>query len=243
MNIKYVFIGNSQTVKEIGEYPSKGKESWSKDCKQIFEKYCKSNSAKYEQRNLVVGQDGNYCFIIMPSNIFYLVLAEADYPERQVFALVDELHRDSIYLLTDEKGELNKIGRTSLKNIAESYQKNKDNIAKLKNDVDDIQIEMKNNIKKAIANVEDVQALDQKALKIKDSSHAFKKNAGELKRITCWQNCKWTIILVLLIIGVLLIIIVPIAISASKGDSTTTTQPQVVNQPANTGTTTNTQNP
>jgi hypothetical protein len=223
MNIKYVFLGNSETLKEIGEYPNKAKEDWSKNCKQIFQKYCNSSNVKFEQRNAIRNNpDGNIYFIIMPSNIFYFVISTPEYPERQVFQLIEELHRDSIYLLTDEKGELNKIGKQSLKNIVESYQKDTSKVKDVSDEVEDIKIEMKKNINKAIANVEDAQALDQKATKIKDSSHAFKRNAAELKKITCWQNCKWTIILVLLIIGVILIIVVPVAISASKGSSSDT---------------------
>jgi hypothetical protein len=216
MSIKYVFLGNSQTGKDIGEYPTNPKSQWSQDAKRIFEKYCGSNAAKTEQRNLVAGDDGNLCFIIMPGNIFYLVLAATNHPEREVFQLVDEIHRDSIYLLTDEKGDLNKIGKTSLKTLIESHMTKAPDVKKVSDEVDDIKVEMKAAIAKTVSNVENVQMLELKAGKIKDSSHTFKKNATELRRITCWQNCKWTIILVILIIGILLVIIIPIAVSASK---------------------------
>jgi hypothetical protein len=223
MSIKYVFLGNSQTGKDIGCYPAKPKDQWVSDGQKIFERYCKSNAAKHEQRNLVVGTDGNLCFIIMPSNIFYLVLSDVNCAERDVFHLIDEIHRDSIYLLTDEKGELNKIGKTSLKTLVEEHMKKTSSLKNVSNEVDDIKIEMKAAIAKTVNNVENVQHLEQKAVKIKDSSNTFKKNSNELKKITCRQNCKWTIILLLLIIGVLLIIIVPIAVSASKGDSNSNT--------------------
>jgi hypothetical protein len=240
MSIKYVFLGNSQTIKDIGEYPAKPEKQWVADCKKIFEKYCSSNAAKFEQRNLVSGNDGNLCFIIMPSGVFYLVLSDPSFPEREVFQLIDELNKDSIHLLTDDKGELNKIGKSTLKSVVESYNNKSSRMGQLNNDVDDIKIEMKNALVKTAANMENAQDLEQKAVKIKDSSNTFKKNAATLKRITCWQNCKWTIILVLLIIGVLLIIIVPIAISASKGSSNTTTTPANNNaQPTGSSTTAN----
>ena len=168
MNIKYVFLGNSHTLKQIGEYPAKAKDT--QNCQQIFEKYCQSNTSKQEQRNCINNDNTRICFIIMPSNIFYFVLAESSYPERQVFSLIDELHRDSIYLLTDEKGELNKIGKQGLKNIIEAYQKDNSGIKGVSNEVEDIKIEMKKNINKAVSNVENAQMLDQKANKIKDKN-------------------------------------------------------------------------
>jgi hypothetical protein len=245
MSIKYVFLGNSQSGKPIGEYPSKPKEQWSQDSKTIFDRYCKSNTAKIDQRNKVAGTDGNICFIIMPSNIFYLIIAEFDQQEREVFQLIDEIHRDSIYLLTDEKGDLNKIGKTSLKTLIESHMRKSPQTKKISDEVDDIKIEMKAAIAKTVSNVENVQSLEHKAVKIKESSHTFKKNANELRKITCWQNCKWTIILVILIIGVLLVIIIPIAVSSSKGDTSNSgSNGQVVtntngsvNQPSNTAST------
>lgn len=224
-NIKYVFLGNSQNMKEIGEAPAKVNENLAKEAKTIYTTYCKSQiPSKYEQRNKVVGTDGNYYFMITPSNIFYLVLADVEYPERYVFQLIDEIQRESIYLLVDEKGELNKLGKQSLKNLIENYQNPSNPTNKLtnvQNDINDIKIEMNQNIRKVMSNVEDAEELKKKSDKIKDNSNDFNKKAGQLKRLTCWQNCKWTIILGLLIVGILMIIIIPIAVSKSSSKNPT----------------------
>jgi hypothetical protein len=218
-NIKYVFIGNSQNLKEIGEYPSKSSDNWVKEASTIFNTYCKSpSSTKYEERNKVVGTDGNYYFTVTPSNTFYLVLAHSDYPQRQAFALIEDMGKENIHLLVDDKGNLNKIGKQSLKNLIETYQSDL-KFGGVQKDIDEIRIEMNQNVKKIVNNLEDAEELKKKSDKIKTNSSEFAKKSSELKRMTCWNNCKWTIILTLLVIGVLLIIVVPIAVSGKSDDS------------------------
>lgn len=220
-NIKYVFIGNSLTAKEIGDYPSKANEAWVKDTKQIFEKYCKSPmTTKIEQRNRVVGNDGNYYFTITPSNIFYLILAGSEYPERQVFEMIEAIQKENIPILVDEKGLLNKLGKQSLKNLVDGYQNPTNNqISNVNNDINEIKDHMRTNVVGMAKNLGDLEELKQVSDSIKINSQNYKKEANDLKTLTCWQNCKWTIILIILIIGVLLVIIVPIAVSF-KGAST-----------------------
>lgn len=230
-NIKYVFLGNSQTLKEIGDLPKNSQEKWAKDSKAIFERYCKANNSKYEQRNRVSGGlEGNYYFTIAPTNIFYLVLAEAEYSEGTIFEMIDEIQKENIPLLVDEKKELNKLGYNSLKTIVDRYQNPKSKISAINNDINDIQVEMKQNIKKAMNNLEDVQVLDERANRLQIGASEFKKDAVELKKVTCFQNAKWTLILIILVIGVLLVIILPIALSGNNtggtnSSTTTTTTP------------------
>ena len=71
---------------------------------------------------------------------------------------------------------------------------------------------MNENIRNMVSNVEDVQELDNKAIKIKDNSDLYKKNSVNLKRITWWKNFKLTIIIVSIIIALVLIIVLPIVL-------------------------------
>jgi hypothetical protein len=230
-NIKYVFLGNSQNLKEIGDYPMRASEAWVKEAKTIFTTYCKSPmNTKYEERNKVVGTEGNYYFTITPSNTFYLILTETDYPQRQAFQLIEDMSKENIHLLVDEKGELSKIGKQSLKNLVDSYQSGETKISGVQRDIEDIKIEMNENVKKVISNLEDAEGLKQKSDKIKDNSKEFAKKSAELKRATCWQNCKWTIILSLLLLGIILIIVLSVTLSSGGGNSNS--------GPNNSGTTT-----
>ena len=230
-NIKYVFLGNSQTVKEIGEYPSKVQDTWITDTRSIFEKYCKNSQGKYEVRNRVVGKNGNYYFTITPTNIFYLVVAEDEYPEKLVFDFIDEAQKDNIFLLVNEKGELNKIGKQQLKNLIESYQdpSSKNKIKSVTNDIQDIKIEMTKDIRKLGNNIEDAEKLEDRSKKVADGAKLFNQGATDLKRKTCLQNYKWGFILGLLIVAILLVIIIPLAVSGggdgkSEKDSNNTSK-------------------
>ena len=214
--VKYVLIGNALNHKLIGENSIKANSKWAETALRIFKEYCKNIENKYEKNNKIVAEDGIYYCTISPSNIFYLALMEGNYPERRVFQMIDEFKRDNIHLLVDEKGELNKPGKQALKGIISQYDNN-DIIGDINGNINEIKIEMQNNVRKVLANTEDLQALDNKAIKIKDNANMFKKDAENLKRKTCWQNFKWTIILVLVVIALLCIIVVPLVVKASGG--------------------------
>lgn len=212
--VKYVLIGNALNHKLIGENSSKANAKWAETAQRIFKEYCKNIEIKYEKNNKIVVEDGIYYCTISPSNIFYLALIEGNYPERRVFQMIDEFKRDNIHLLVDEKGELNKPGKQALKGIISQYDNN-DLIGDINGNINEIKIEMQTNVRKVLGNTEDLQALDNKANKIKDNANMFKKDAANLQRKTCWQNFKWTIILVLVVIALLCIIVVPLVVKAS----------------------------
>jgi len=216
--VKYVLIGNALNHKLIGENSIKANAKWAETAHRIFKEYCKNIENKYEKNNKIVAEDGIFYCTISPSNIFYLALMEGNYPERRVFQMIDECKRDNIHLLVDEKGELNKPGKQALKSIISQYDNN-DMIGDINGNINEIKIEMQHNVRKVLGNTEDLQELDNKANKIKDNANIFKKDAANLKRKTCWQNFKWTIILVLVVIALLCIIVVPLVVKSSGGSS------------------------
>jgi hypothetical protein len=219
-NIKFVFIGNSETVLSVGHYPEKGSDEWLRDAQQIFEKYSQSSLKKYNQRTKVARQNENYYFTITPSNIFYLALASNNFAERDVFLLIEEIQKENIPLLIDSKTQkLNSMGKQSLKNLIEKFQPDSDKIEKIHVELKETQNVMQKNIRNVAENIDDLKGLEEKSIKIKNSSNDYKNKAVELKRLTCWQNCKWNIILGILIIGVALAIILPLAIKSGNSDS------------------------
>lgn len=237
--IKFVFLGNATTLKTIGHEPDKGNEDLLKEVTAIFEKYASSNSKQFDQRQRITGNDGNYFFTIAPSNVFYMVVAAPEVAERDVFALINEIGKENIALLVDNKtGRLNAIGRQSLRILVDNF--NKGELSK----IESINVELKEtknimgqNINKMLNNVDDLKGLEEKSMKIKVNSEIYKKNANDLRKVTWWQNCKWTLILAILIIGVLLAIILPLVLTSSdKNETGTNTQTTATQTGSSTGT-------
>jgi vesicle-associated membrane protein 7 len=210
--LKYILIGNSNTVQMITEFVNVKSTQTQAEAKQIFEKLCKSGDKRTDERNKIQGKQGNYYFTISAPNIFYLILADASYPERLIFQLIDCANKDHIPLLVNDTGELNANGRQMLKTLVDQYQdeKNFSKISEIQSDVDDIKIDLNQNIKKLVTNLDDVKNLEDRSNKIKLNAKDYKTNAHELERVTWCQNAKLTLIIIGAAVLVFLIIFLPI---------------------------------
>lgn len=222
--IKYIMIGKAQDLKEIGEYPSQTVSEWSKDCKKIFSNYCASNiQGKIEQRNKVKVKESNFnhYFYINSQQIFFIALVETSFPEYLVFKLFEEINKENIPLLRDEKGKLNTIGLSKLKDLVNQYQvaNDKNTISQINKDIDDIKGNMRSNITGLVANIDDVEALKVQSDSIKDKSSDFYTKSDELKKAACWNNYKLWLILGLVIIVIIIIVVVVIVSSNSSDDN------------------------
>lgn len=214
INLKYVLLGNVSNSQVVSEIVVVKDPQTQTEAKQIFEKLSKVGEKKIDAQNKIQGNKGNYFFTISSTNVFFLVLADSNYPPRFVYEMIDHINKDHIPLMVNDKGELNASGKQLLKGYVDKYQdlKGVSKIADVQGDVDEIKLEMQDNIRKMVKNVDDVNELGNKSNKIKDNAALFKNNATELKRTTWWQNCKLTIIIVVLVIGVTLAIVLPIVL-------------------------------
>ena len=207
INIKYLLLGDLDTSKIITEFSTnliEAKEK--KNANQIFAKICKSNDRKFEERNKITTKDNCYYFTIQKPNILFIVYVDAAYPERFVFAMIDEIKNENILANVNEATkELDPLGRKQLKGIVDKYQdKDKlDKINEIQQDVNDIKVDVKDNINKMVQNIDDVNELQEKSDALKDASKDYHDNAQEVKQITWWQNFKIRIILILIILIVL----------------------------------------
>lgn len=213
-NIKYLLMGNTSNTQIITEFQISKNAQTQIEAKQIFEKISKLSEKKIDQRNKIQGNQGNYFFTVSTPNIFYLVNTDPSYPERHVFEMIENINKDHIPLMVTDKGELNANGRQLLKLIIERFQdiKKVNNISDVESDVNEIKLEMKENIRKIVNNVDNAKELDSKASRIKDNADIFKKDAKALERTTWWQNCKLTIIIGVIVVGVVLIIVLPLVL-------------------------------
>ena len=204
INIKYLLLGDLDTSKVITEFSTnliEAKEK--KNANQIFAKICKSNDRKFEERNKITTKDNCYYFTIQKPNILFIVYVDAAYPERFVFAMIDEIKNQNVLANVDETTkELNPLGRKELKSIVDKYQNREklDKINEIQQDVNDVKVEVKDNINKMVQNIDDVNELQEKSDALKDASLDFHDNSHELKQITWWQNFKIWVILILIIL-------------------------------------------
>ena len=213
--IKYLLIGDSSTGKIITEFSSGNAPSKTKkEINQIFNKLCKSQNKKIDERNKITSKNENYYFTFCNPDLIYILLANNQYPERHVFELIQKINDEKIpNSVNDETRELNPSGRQALKQLIDHYQdpKNINKIAEIQKDVDSLKVDMKKNINKMVESVDNVNELQDKSEALKLETDDYKKNANEVRRITWWQNFKLWIILVGLVLILILIIIICVA--------------------------------
>ena len=213
--IKYLLIGDSSTGKIITEFSSGNAPSKTKkEINQIFNKLCKSQNKKIDERNKITSKNENYYFTFCNPDLIYILLANNQYPERHVFELIQKINDEKIpNSVNDETRELNPSGRQALKQLIDHYQdpKNINKIAEIQKDVDSLKVDMKKNINKMVESVDNVNELQDKSEALKLETDDYKKNAIEVRRITWWQNFKLWIILAGLVLLLILIIIICVA--------------------------------
>ena len=213
--IKYLLIGDSSTGKIITEFSSGNAPSKTKkEINQIFNKLCKSQNKKIDERNKITSKNENYYFTFCNPDLIYILLANNQYPERHVFELIQKINDEKIpNSVNDETRELNPSGRQALKQLIDHYQdtKNINKIADIQKDVDSLKVDMKKNINKMVESVDNVNELQDKSEALKLETDDYKKNAIEVRRITWWQNFKLWIILAGLVLLLILIIVICVA--------------------------------
>ena len=210
--IKYLLIGDSSTNKIITEYTSGNTQSKTKkEINQIFNKLCKSQNKKIDERTKITSKNENYYFTFSKPDLIYIVLANNQYPERYVFELIQKVNDENIpNMVNDETRELNPTGRQQLKSLIENYQNpaNINKIAEIQNDVNSLKVDMKKNINKMVESVDDVNELQNKSEQLKLETNDYKNNSVEIRNITWWQNFKLWIFLGFLVFILIIIIIV-----------------------------------
>ena len=210
--IKYLLIGDSSTNKIITEYTSGNTQpKTKKEINQIFNKLCRSQNKKIDERNKITSKNENYYFTFCKPDLIYILLANNQYPERYVFELIHKVNEENIpSMVNDETRELNPSGRQQLKGLIENYQNpsNINKIAEIQNDVNSLKVDMKKNIDKMVESVDDVNELQNKSEQLKLETQDYKENANEIRRITLWQNFKLWIILGLVVLILIIIIII-----------------------------------
>lgn len=212
--IKYVFIADLLSKQIIHqEFIEKNLSSAEKDTMQIFGKVSSLKEFKFYEHSKVPNKNGNYCFLCLKPNLFYLSLIDNRYSEDDIFLMFEEINNSSIGENIKLTGQMKSENIQYLKLILEKYQKKSSIIKEINNDISDIKIEMKDNIRSLISNSQNLENLNKQSEDIKDGSAAFQEDARELKKQACWNNWKLIIIIICIVIAIIAVVV---GVSVSK---------------------------
>ncbi len=225
--IKYILIAKAEELKEIGEISIQASPEWIRDSKKIFENYCNNKiETKLEERNKVKIKDTNnsYFFTILENYIFCIAIAESTYSDTLIFKLFEDICKENIHLLRDSNGKLNSIGKSKMKDLVQTYQTGRGNskLNDINKDLNEIKLEMKENVKNIVGNIDDAAELKNRSDKIADGAKQFQKDAAEVKKQACWQNLKWWIIIGVIVAIVIIIIVVAVVPKSSSSNNNST---------------------
>jgi hypothetical protein len=211
--IKNIFIGNVTLKQKVAEV-SYSKTTFQNEIMKIFQKISNSGTFQVGMNNKLLANNENcFYFTLCSNNIFYLIVTDKSYPEYEAFRMIDFIHEKNIFTQTNENGELTKEGISNLKNAIEDYNKLDTSgkiISEMNGDIRDIKDTMKNNLKEVLRTTDDAKSLENMSNNIKLGALEYQDNAKELKKVTCIQNWKWTLIIAGIVIILLVVILVPI---------------------------------
>lgn len=209
--IKYFLIGDIDTSKIITEYSTNlisSKEK--KNAIQIFKRICKSNERRYEENNIITAKDNKYYFSLFQPSTVFISYALNSYPQTLIFELFEEIKKSNILtLINEETKELNPNGRQDLKQMIEKYQENEKlkRFEEIKKDIDDVKIEIKKSVNNMLDNVESVENLEERINELNEETKEYMSNAEYDKKITWWQNAKFRIIALSIIIFIIVVVL------------------------------------
>ena len=209
--IKYFLIGDIDTSKIITEYSTNlisSKEK--KNAIQIFKRICKSNERRYEENNIITAKDNKYYFSLFQPSTVFISYALNSYPQTLIFELFEEIRKSNILtLINEETKELNPNGRQDLKQMIEKYQENEKlkRFEEIKKDIDDVKIEIKKRVNNMLDNVESVENLEERINELNEETKEYMNNVEYDKKITWWQNAKFRIIALSIVIFIIVVVL------------------------------------
>ena len=195
--IYYFMLGNCSTNKQIGDCINTSNNKFQKNidkikstCNNLFQKSIKTESSNTKKK---ISHDNYNIFYLIINNTFYLAIVEKNSfyinNEKSIFELFEDIEHQGIKKLTNEKGELTRVGKQNLKfclsQAEENAKKNKGDISKismLNNELSIIQNDVNESVKNMIHNVNDFEEMETKSSKIRDVSIQFQRDSLNLKK-------------------------------------------------------------
>ena len=209
--IKYLIIGDIDNYKLITEYSSTVVDiKDKKHANQIFQKLCKSNERRFEERNIISGKTNKFYFSLFQPNIAFVAYADLIYPDNMIFEMFDEIRKEKILgMINEETKELDPNGRQSLKQIIEKYQE-KDkigDISEVQKSINKVRIESKDNKGGTlIQNEQGSENLEINSEQITNvNEEFFNSNGFKKENLFLKSKLRMTIIFIVLIIFIIIL--------------------------------------
>lgn len=236
----YLAVG--RLVKKDGEYAEGGhvlvasatapscaanEKSYKTHVKQIMDKG--AAKLKPEKRIRLTADDNNYDLNVMADQfgdtlLVYFAVTDTGFGKtHSVPNLLDDLkggfienHYAGDIEKAKENGSVHKASQKPLGELLKKYGSNK--LKDVQDKVDQVKDIMKDNVAKALDNVESLDQLEGKSEQFENQAKQFEKSATSVKKMMRCQNYKYTAILVGIGVLVLTIIIIVIAVNTTPAD-------------------------
>ncbi|GBG31460.1 Vesicle-associated membrane protein, putative [Hondaea fermentalgiana] len=219
--IKFVAVARADDGKLVASYlPSRADSDVEKYHHAVHEVLCApdfQHKVKPGSRYRLVGDINAFNFTTDTQQCVYIVITVANFSEKFVFPLINELipaFKDACgdEATSCEEGALSKKVEPSFARLVRAYDNpSSDKIASLQAKVGDIAVSVGDSIGGALRNINKAEQLEEQTMRLQDEAELFHKQTNQLKRHEQWRKWKMNIVIGGILLLIIVIIIVALA--------------------------------
>eukprot|EP00744_Colponema_vietnamica_P000006 GILI01000015.1.p2 GENE.GILI01000015.1~~GILI01000015.1.p2 ORF type:complete len:262 (+),score=78.78 GILI01000015.1:85-786(+) len=222
-NVKFLAFGRATDHAALCTFVhGRASEQHSADFERVFGKLLQvaKSQVSVGQRGRNSSELGTLFFLIDKNECVFATVVNASYPERQAFAMIEEMINKvtTSYereVLNAPVNGLAGKAKKMLKELATKYDDltQIDKMHQVMSRVDNVKDIMQDNVKKILQTHENLETLEGKTDQLRVHASQFQSNATELKRQMYWKALKMKLLIAAIVIIVFLCIFVPIIVS------------------------------
>ena len=221
------FVEGKHVLIATAAHPSR--ESSEGDYKNHVEQIMDKGAAKLKpgKRIRLTADDNNYDLHVLAEEmrdtlVVYFAVTDTGFgKDHNIQRLLDDFkdqfrskHSESDLDSAKKKGSVHKSSQGFLKELLSKYGSSK--LKLVQNQVNEVKNIMKDNVDKALQNVEDLDQLEDKSDQFEHQAKQFQKSATDVKKMMRCRNLKMIALIALVIIIILMIIIIPLLTNGSS---------------------------
>ncbi|KAG1681167.1 hypothetical protein FOA52_015610 [Chlamydomonas sp. UWO 241] len=178
--------------------------------------------------------DGHTFNFLNVNGFIYLVVADEAFGREIPFAFLERVKDEfaSVYAANARSAPANSLDRTfgprlkSHMDYCAAHPEEISKIASVQRKVNDVKGVMVENIEKVLERGEKIELLVDTTEALQQQAAQFQRKGKQLRRAMCWQNWKWKILVICLVL--LLGVVIFLAACFSGGKNCTVTKPATV---------------